>query len=279
MVFNAGERDDAIMAVDFLAIRDFLKRSCGLVVGDNKQYLVKSRLTPLLGKFNLASFAELAVRLQANDISSYPLKNAVIDAMTTNETYWFRDETQFNELRNRIIPRLLAAGGVNVDIWSAACSSGQEPYSVSMCLSDSATAKRIQIVATDISPTMLALAENGLYSDLAMSRGISAEQKAQFFHKTDSGYQINSLIKQRVRFQSLNLMESFVGMGTFDIIFCRNVLIYFADPVKQDILQRMVACLKPGGILFLSSTESMPGAVQNLKLVNGSFANYYQKVA
>lgn len=270
--------DDCIKVGDFQSIQSFLNSSCGLIVNDSKQYLVKSRLTPLLKQFNLGSFGELAQRLGATDYASYSLKEAVIDAMTTNETYWFRDETQFNELKQQIVPALCKTSRLTIDIWSAACSSGQEPYSISMSLGELPQQKRLQIMATDISATMLTEAQNAVYSDLAMNRGLNAEQKMQFFQITPQGYQVLPSIKQRVRFRSLNLMESFSSLGQFDIIFCRNVLIYFAEPAKQDILSRMADCLRPGGVLFLSSTESMPSTVKSLQLVNGVFASYFKKI-
>lgn len=277
MAFVGGGRENTILATDFQLIQDFLQRSCGLVINDSKQYLVKSRLSPLLPRFNLSSFSELALKLKTVDITSYDLKDAVIDAMTTNETYWFRDESQFNEL-HQLIAGPFRNNAFSIDIWSAACSSGQEPYSISMCLDDVLNQKRAQITATDISSSMLAQAQEGIYCDLAMARGLSEEHKRKFFQKAAGGHQVNPAIKQRIRFKYLNLMDSFSSLGQFDIIFCRNVLIYFADPDKQNILGRMVDSLKIGGVLFLSSTESMPASISSLKLVNGTYANYFQKV-
>lgn len=270
----------SLSAKDYLAIRDFLDSCSGIVLGEHKQYLVQSRLTPLLRKFELVSFADLVKLLYSDMPTARKVKVAVIDAMTTNETFWFRDAGQFSELTDSVLPALLVNRVGSLKIWSAACSSGQEPYTISMCAEQALRklniAKNVQIIGTDISETILTEAKFAVYTELALSRGISAQDRAVFFDKTHEGYKLKQEIAQRVRFQQFNLLKPFSVLGRFDVIFCRNVLIYFSDRVKRDILQRMAEVLEPGGYLFLSSTESMPADITDFEPVKGA-ARYFRK--
>lgn len=272
-----------ISAAEYQVIQQFLSQSCGIELGDSKQYLVKSRLLPLLSKFEFPSFAELASNLQSAAFSAQKLKSAVIEAMTTNETYWFRDDRQFAELRDNVLPGLLNQKNGNIRIWSAACSSGQEPYSIGICALEAmkATAKSrsLQIIGTDISEAILDEAKKAVYSEAALSRGIDDIAKARYFHKSYDGYSLNPEICQLVRFQQFNLLKSFTALGHFDLIFCRNVLIYFSDQVKRDILSRMADSLEPGGYLFLSSTEAMPASLSAFELVRSGLTSYFKKIA
>lgn len=267
--------------IDFQAIQQFLARSCGIVLSEHKQYLVKSRLLSLLGKFEIRTFAELAATLQSSSPSGAKLKNAVIDAMTTNETFWFRDEKQFIELKEKIFPELFAQKNGTVKIWSAACSSGQEPYSISISVLDALRTaeknKAVQIIGTDISETILEEAKKAVYSELTLSRGIDTTTKARYFQKNYDGYSLNSEVTNLVRFQQFNLLKPFAALGRFDIIFCRNVLIYFSEQVKRDILTRMADCLEPGGYLFLSSTEALPAGLQCFEPVHTGNTSYFKK--
>ncbi len=269
--------------IDFQAIQLFLSQSCGIVLSENKQYLVKNRLLSLLGKFEIRSFAELATALQSASPANLRLKNAVIDAMTTNETFWFRDEKQFIELKEKIFPELFAQKNGTLKIWSAACSSGQEPYSISISALDTLRAtnknKAIQIIGTDISETILDEAKKAVYSELSLSRGIDPTTKARYFQKNYDGYSLNSEVTRQVRFQQFNLLKPFAALGRFDIIFCRNVLIYFSEQIKRDILTRMADSLEPGGYLFLSSTEAMPHGVQGLEPIHTGQTGYFRKIA
>lgn len=266
---------------DYQAIRDFLNYSSGIVLGENKQYLVQNRLSPLLKKFDLASFSDLVSVMQSPLGTARQIRSAVIDAMTTNETFWFRDNMQFIVLGQSVLPELLNRKTGTIKIWSAACSTGQEPYSISMCVEDVVHSvgrgRSIQIIGTDISESVLSEAQSAVYSELALSRGIEPKDKQRFFLKMHDGYRVRSEIKQRVRFQQFNLLKPFSVLGRFDVIFCRNVLIYFSDDVKRDILQRMAGALEPGGYLFLSSTESMPVGLKEFEAVKGS-VRFFKKV-
>lgn len=271
-----------VSVAEYQAIQQFLSQNCGIELGDNKQYLVKSRLQPLLTKLEIAHFGDLANALQSASFSAQKLKSAVIDAMTTNETFWFRDERQFAELKDNVLPKLLQQKNGNIRIWSAACSSGQEPYSIGICAQEAmqagAKSRSLQIIGTDISEAILEEAKKAVYSEAALSRGIDQAAKARYFRKGYDGYALAPEICQLVRFQQFNLLKSFAALGRFDIIFCRNVLIYFAEPVKRDILARMADSLEPGGYLFLSSTEGMPLGLNSFELVRSGLTSYFKKV-
>ncbi|MDX8130213.1 protein-glutamate O-methyltransferase CheR [Methylomonas sp. EFPC1] len=271
-----------ISAAEYQTIQQFLSQSCGIELGDSKQYLVKSRLLPLMGKFEFTSFAELANSLQSASFSAQKIKSAVIDAMTTNETFWFRDERQFVELKDKVLPGLLNSKNGNVRVWSAACSSGQEPYSIGICALEairaSSKSRSVQIIGTDISEAILEEAKRAVYSEAALSRGLDSAAKARYFHKNYDGYLLSPEVSQLVRFQQFNLLKSFTALGRFDLIFCRNVLIYFSDQVKRDILSRMADSLEPGGYLFLSSTEAMPTGLNSFELVRSGLTSYFKKI-
>lgn len=277
---NAAEAAQ-LSETHYQAIQSFLYQNCGIALGDNKQYLVKSRLQCLLGKYEINSFAELANALQSSSQGSARLKNAVIDAMTTNETFWFRDEKQFIVLREKILPELFAKKNGTLKIWSAACSSGQEPYSIGIASLEAMRAsgknKTVQIIGTDISETILEEAKKAVYSELALSRGVDPTTKAQYFQKNYDGYGLNSEVTRLVRFQQFNLLKPFAALGHFDIIFCRNVLIYFSEQIKRDILTRMADNLEPGGYLFLSSTEAMPSGLPGFEAVHAGQTSYFKK--
>ncbi len=268
---------------EYKIIQNFLSQSCGIVLGDNKQYLVKNRLSGLLTKFDLASFSELARAVQASSSLALKLKVAVVDAMTTNETFWFRDDMQFSELKDKIFPEIFEKKAGTVKVWSAACSSGQEPYTISICAEDankkSGKMRNVQIIGTDISESILMEAKAAVYSELALSRGLDAQNKNQYFQKMHEGYKLNTNIMRNVRFQQFNLLKPFSVLGRFDVIFCRNVLIYFSDEVKRDILTRMANSLEPGGYIFLSSTEAMPTSIKDFEPVRGGRARYFKKVS
>jgi len=264
---------------DFQSI---LRNSCGIEVGENKKYLVESRLTGVLQEFKLESFAILLQKIKAPSAVSRTLMSAVIDAMTTNETFWFRDDSQFLALQSEVLPELFLKTRGGVKIWSAACSSGQEPYTISICIEEMARAKsglnNVQIVGTDISETVLKSARSATYSDMAIKRGMNSHLCARYFHPVDGGFQLKPEVMRRVRFQHLNLLQSFAAMGSFNVIFCRNVLIYFSDEAKRKILQRLIDALEPGGYLFLSSTESVPSDLVGIEPVRGKRARYFKKI-
>lgn len=249
----------------------FLEKHCGIVLGDNKLYLVRSRLSPLISQHQCTSLTELVQR--AMEPRQRELRAVVIDAMTTNETLWFRDGYPFKILTEKLLPAYSKLGRP-LKIWSSASSSGQEPYSIAMsCLEYQA--KRpgtlphgFQILATDISTSMLDHCKQGEYDTLALSRGLSDERLKRFFSPTTSGmHQIKPEVKNKVTFRHFNLLDSFVMLGKFDIIFCRNVLIYFSADVKKQIFKNFANALNPDGSLMLGASESMTGLSDDFTMV------------
>jgi chemotaxis protein methyltransferase CheR len=259
--------------LDFEQFRTFLEKACGILLGTNKQYLVSSRLNKLMDQNSIKTLGELVQRMQTQPRSG--LREQVVDAMTTNETLWFRDVYPFEVMKNRVLPEMIKASpGQRLRIWSAACSSGQEPYSLSMTLDEFEKTNigqlkgGVQIVATDLSPSMLINCKSGEYDSLAMGRGLSQERLQRYFDPKEPGrWVVKPAIRSRIEFRPLNLLDSYASLGKFDVVFCRNVLIYFSAEVKKDILTRMHAMLKPGGYLFLGASEALNG-----------LPNYYQMV-
>lgn len=248
----------------------FLESQCGIVLGDNKQYLVRSRLSPLIAQFSLSSLSELLQLVLSG--RNRELRVATVDAMTTNETLWFRDSYPFTVLAERILPEL-AGEKRPIKIWSAASSSGQEPYSIAMTILEyqgkrPGSLPAIQITATDISQTMLETCRAGEYDNLALSRGLSPERRRMFFEDKGHGRMaVNRKVKQMVNFRAQNLKDSYALLGKFDIIFCRNVLIYFSPEMKAKVLNQLAASLNPGGYLFLGASESLTGLSEQFEMI------------
>ena len=247
---------------EYDTFRRYLEDACGIVLGDNKHYLVTSRLKRVTEEFSFSSLSEMMNTLvKGNDRH---LREKVIDAMTTNETMWFRDVYPFEILKKDLLPEL-AQNKMPIRIWSAASSTGQEAYSISMAISEFQSSNpgrltsNVEIVGTDISQTVVNQAKQGSYDELSVVRGLSTERRDKFFRKKDDKWGINPDIMQRTRFTELNLLNNYALLGKFDIIFCRNVLIYFSSEMKKDILERMGKILKPGGTLILGGSESPTG--------------------
>ncbi|WP_375739219.1 protein-glutamate O-methyltransferase CheR [Pseudomonas boanensis] len=262
--------------VDFEQFRVFLEKTCGILLGSNKQYLVSSRLNKLMEQNGIKTLGELVQRVQG--VSRGGLREQVVDAMTTNETLWFRDTYPFDVLKGRVLPELLKANpNQRLRIWSAASSSGQEPFSISMAIDEFERSSLgqlragAQIVATDLSSSMLTACRAGEYDSLAMGRGLSQERLVRYFDQKAPGrWAVKPAIRSRVEFRPLNLLDSYAALGKFDIVFCRNVLIYFSAEVKRDILTRIHATLKPGGYLFLGASEALNGLPDLYQMVQCS---------
>ena len=259
---------------EYAAFQKFLEDAAGIVLGDNKHYLVTSRLGRLMSDAGIKSLTELLKLL----VRDNRLRERVIDAMTTNETSWFRDAHPFEVFKEHILPEVAKKGTGPVRVWSAACSTGQEPYSLSMCVQEYLAShpgnlrSEIEIVATDISPTVLEEAKAGVYDESALGRGLTAERRARFFQKNGDHLEVRKEIKARVNFRSINLSQNYAALGKFNVILCRNVLIYFSTEMKRDVLQRMANILVPGGYLVLGGSESMANycdAFQMVRVANG----------
>ncbi|MDK2779475.1 MAG: protein-glutamate O-methyltransferase CheR [Pseudomonadota bacterium] len=248
------------MTVDeYNRFRQSLETNSGIMLGEGKEYLVTSRLRRLMERESLMSVTDL---LKAMERNRNLLEN-VVDAMTTNETLWFRDEHPYRIFRERLLPEA-AANRRPLKIWSSACSTGQEPYSLSIEIEEYKRRNPGQlmagerILATDISPSSLAAAKEGVYQQLAIRRGMNDQHLKSYFEQADADrWRIKQEIRNRVDFRPQNLKQSFSLLGKFDIIFCRNVLIYFSADLKADILKRMHASLNPGGYLMLGASEAM----------------------
>jgi len=270
---NTISRDN-IDPAEFDQFRKFLEDACGISLGDNKQYLVTNRIRRILEDNKIGSFGELVRVLKSG--ANRKLREQVIDSMTTNETFWFRDNYPYDHLKNKLFPELMNGNNKMfgpVRIWSAACSSGQEPYSISMMVEEYkrqglSLPRQVQIVATDLSSTVLDQAKKGEYDKLSVLRGLSSERLDRYFdNPSENVWRVKNLVKDRIDFRSLNLMDSYASLGKFDIVFCRNVLIYFNAELKREILQKIHASLKPQGILYLGSSEGLAGAADLFEMV------------
>lgn len=268
---------------EFKVVQKFLCDACGIVLNDGKEYLVKSRLGAVLRETEYNSASDLIKALRVGN-ASLAVQARVVDAMTTNETFWFRDANQFEELKRVILPELMKNRAGTLRIWSAASSSGQEPYSISMCVEEFQRSpaangfpkKAVQIVGTDISTSVLEEAKRAVYSDLALSRGLNQDYRSRYFQKCSDGWRLHESITSRVRFQQFNLLKPYAALGKFDVIFCRNVLIYFSEDVKRDMIARMAQCLNPGGYFLLSSTEALPRGLDILTPAGSGMVRYHR---
>ncbi len=265
---------------EYRAFREFLEKACGIVLGENKQYLITSRMKKILSEFKLGTLGELMEEIRRERVSG--LRDRVIEAMTTNETSWFRDTQPFNALKEKIFPLLGKQRKASLRIWSAACASGQEPYSIGMSLHEyqltnpGLLSGQAEIIATDISPTMLKIADKGCYNEVSLARGMTEERRRRYFERVDEGWRVTSLIKSNIQFRELNLLQGYALLGRFDIIFCRNVLIYFSKESKKDILERMARLLNPGGFLFLGGSESVTNVTECFSMQNIAGGVVYQ---
>jgi len=262
---------------DFCA---YLEDASGIVLGKSKHYLVSSRLNRLMEERELASYSELLQQLKKSVNAG--LREQIVDAMTTNETMWFRDIYPYEVLKETILPELAKIKDRPIKIWSAACSSGQEPYSISMIVQEflasnpSAFSRGVQIVATDISPSMLNYSKRAKYDEAAMKRGVSDERRRKFFTQNEDLWEVVPEVRSRITFKPLNLQSSFTSLGKFDLIFCRNVLIYFSAEFKTDILTRMGQISNPNAYLYLGSSESPTRYTSIYKMVRAPGGVIYQ---
>jgi chemotaxis protein methyltransferase CheR len=265
---------------EYEVFRDFLENACGIVLGENKHYLVTSRLNKLTNEFSYPDLGSLLVELKKN--TNNKLKERVVDAMTTNETMWFRDKYPFEMFSQIMLPELSKGRTKPIRLWSAASSSGQESYSISMTTSEfqqknpGALKAKVEIVATDISPSMLKMGKDAKYDKLSMNRGLTEERRKRFFKQEGEDWVANMDIRQRVRFTELNLTANYTLLGKFDIIFCRNVLIYFSSELKTDILNRMAKTLNPKGFILLGGSESPTGYCDAFDMVRTPLGVLYR---
>lgn len=259
-----------MIASQFEFLRQFLKSQSGLVITAEKQYLVESRLLPVARRHGLPGLSDLVGAIQRSATSQIAVD--VVEAMTTNESFFFRDNTPFQHFREVMVPAMLKARADKraVRIWCAAASTGQEPYSLAICLKEMAQKTagfRFEIIGTDLSNEVLDKAKNGIYSQFEVQRGLPIQMLIKYFTQKGDMWQINADIRAMVQWRKLNLLESFAALGTFDIVFCRNVLIYFDQPTKVSVLQRIAKQITPDGYLVLGAAETVVGLTEAFRPV------------
>jgi chemotaxis protein methyltransferase CheR len=246
---------------DYEYLRKYLKDHSGLDLSADKQYLIESRLLPLARKIGLSGISELVQKMKGG---SAAFNIQVVEAMTTNETFFFRDKVPFEHFRDRIIPQLLRsrANRRQLRIWCAAGSTGQEPYSLAMSLKEMGAVLsgwRIEIMATDLSQEVLEKSKTGLYSQFEVQRGLPIQLLIKYFKQVGELWQINPDIRAMVQHRQLNLLHDFSELGLFDLIFCRNVLIYFDQETKTNVFNRLAKAIEPDGFLTLGAAETVVG--------------------
>ena len=262
---------------DFEFLCKFLKDRSGLVLARDKAYLLESRLLPVARKRDLKSVDELVAAMRARPAGD--LARGVIEAMTTNESFFFRDIKPFDQFSKFVLPGLMKARAARrqIRIWSAACSSGQEPYTLAMLLADSQAKLAgwtVDILASDLSTEILEKAQAGLYSQFEVQRGLPIRYLVKYFKQQGERWQIDLAIRGRVRFRMFNLLDDPSSLGGFDAIFCRNVLIYFDQPTKTAVLERMSRILAPDGYLFLGGAETVLGISDKFQAAPGNRGIY-----
>jgi len=250
-----------VTPLDYDYLRKLLRERSGLVLSADKQYLVESRLTPVSRKHGLASLSEVVAKLKGGH---EPLTVDVVEAMTTNESFFYRDKIPFEHFREAIIPGLIAARARErrIRIWCAAASTGQEPYSLAMMLKemkDKLGGWRVEILGTDISVDVLEKAKAGVYSQFEVQRGLPIQMLVKYFTQAGDTWQIAPDIRAMVQYRPHNLLAEFSGFGRFDVVFCRNVLIYFDQETKSSVLNRIAKQLDPEGYLVLGAAETVVG--------------------
>jgi chemotaxis protein methyltransferase CheR len=268
-------------AEDIEHLSSMLKTRSGLILGSDKTYLIESRLAPVARREGFSSVAALLTALRTK--RDEKLMAAVTDAMTTNETFFFRDKVPFDQFKSDVLPAL-AKTRLNgeIKIWCAACSTGQEPYSLAMLMEESRAQfprVNLDILATDISDRCLEKAQSGLYTQFEVQRGLPITMMVKNFEKVDEMWRISPKMRQSVRFKKLNLLEDLRGMGRMDVIYCRNVLIYFDIETKKKVLEQMAQLLPDDGYLFLGAAETVLGITDAFKPMPGMRGLYIKNQA
>jgi chemotaxis protein methyltransferase CheR len=254
--------------LDYDYLRKLVRERSGLVLSADKQYLVESRLLPVARKCGLSGLSEVVQKLRGPN--GQKLAVEVVEAMMTNESFFFRDKLPFEHFRDTIVPTLMAARAHQrrIRIWCAAASTGQEPYSLAMCLKEMApkvAGWRFDILATDLSTEVLEKAKTGIYSQFEVQRGLPIQLLIKYFTQIGESWQIAPDIRSMVQFRPFNLLNDFTGLGAFDVVFCRNVLIYFDQPTKISMLDRIARTVERDGYLILGAAETVVGLTDSFK--------------
>jgi len=261
------------------ALRSFVRGRAGISMGADKDYLVISRLEPQLAAWNVKSLDALAERLRTQPKSV--LADQVVAALTTNETLWFRDSKPFETLRTVVLPEITSAGPPRqLSLWSAACSTGQEVYSLAMLLIEEQARMRgwsFSILGSDICEPAVLRARAGIYSQFEVQRGMPIQKLVKYFEQDGAQWRVRAETRAGIEFRLLNLLELPPNMGPFDIVFCRNVLIYFEADLKRRVIAALAARLRPGGFLALGGAETTLGLTNAFATIPGS-SGLYRKI-
>jgi chemotaxis protein methyltransferase CheR len=278
---------------EFRDVQTLVRTLCGLVLTDDKTYLVRTRLEPVVRNHNCKTFGEYLGRLQQSHARL--MRDELVEALTTGETSFYRDTHPFESFRKQILPEL---GNLirlrleqrdpypQVRIWSAGCSTGQEPYSIAMCVLDFVSAnptlgirpEHFSILATDVSSRSLSIAREGKYHDRDLERGLTPEMRSRFFQRHGEQWIANSDLRKLIEFRRLNFIDPVSGMRPFDVIFCRNVMIYFDTATRQRLCDQFHQLLAPGGLLILGAAESLYGLTTALVSLQLGQSSVYRKV-
>ncbi len=261
---------------DFEFICQILRERSGLVLTNDKAYLLESRLLPVARKYKLATFDELVrlIRVKADET----IIKDVVEAMTTNKSFFFRDTKPFDQFKQIVMPALMKARpNKTIRIWSAACSSGQEAYSLAMILTEMSAQLagwRIEIVGTDLSTEVLNRAKEGVYSQFEVQRGLPVSLLVKYFAQNGDRWQISQKIRSMVQYKVFNLLHDPLMLGKFDVVYCRNVLIYFDQPTKAKVLAGVAKLMPEDGYLFLGGAETVLGISDRFQLLQGQRGIY-----
>ena len=270
---------------EFKALAQYIYGVCGISLDTSKVYLIETRLGSLVEELGCTSYSEFFYRAQSD--KSRAIEKKIVNAITTNETLWFRDKTPFEALQFKILPDLIdskrAAGGgtgrVPIRIWSAACSTGQEVYSIAMVIREmlpDTTRFDITILGTDISDEVIAAASYGRYSKFEMDRGLPPDKLRRFFTPDGDGWKVKDELRVLAHFRKLNLFDPFQGLGRFDVVFCRNVAIYFSMEDRKILFNKIAEAMQPNGTLFIGSSEYLVGISSRFEPQRHCRAVYYQ---
>jgi chemotaxis protein methyltransferase CheR len=262
---------------DFDFLSSLLRQRSGLVLSEDKSYLLESRLGPVARKHGLTSVEDIVGQLRARH--GTPLEKDVVEAMTTNESFFFRDQKPFDQFKDIVLPQLLQtrASQRSIRIWSAACSSGQEPYTLAMILREAAAKLqgwRIEIVATDLSTAILDKAREGLYSQFEVQRGLPISLLMKYFTQVGDRWQISQDLRSMINYKCFNLLDDPSLLGRFDVVFLRNVLIYFDQPTKTKVLEKVAKQMSGDGFLYLGGAETVLGITDKFQVLPGQRGLY-----
>ena len=262
---------------DFEFLASILKQRSGLVLAPEKAYLLESRLMPVARKFGFTGLPELIVTVRKERPEE--LLRDITEAMTTNESLFFRDMKPFEQFRNLVIPKLVESrqSARRIRIWSAAASSGQEPYSIAIILTEMQSLLAgwdLEITATDISIEMLNRARSGLYTQFEVQRGLPIATLVKYFKQVGEKWRLDAAVRSMVKFKEFNLLDDPAPLGRFDIVFCRNVLIYFDQQTKSEVLARIAKAMPVDGVLYLGGAETVLGITDKFVPITGHRGMY-----